>query len=53
MLTAQDERTDKIMGLESGADDYISKPFDFEELVARVRAALRRKESTEAPAREN
>lgn len=47
MLTAKDERTDKIMGLESGADDYITKPFDFEELVARVRAALRRKESTE------
>ncbi len=46
MLTAKDERTDKIMGLESGADDYITKPFDFEELVARIRAALRRLEST-------
>jgi DNA-binding response OmpR family regulator len=47
MLTAKDERTDKIMGLESGADDYITKPFDFEELVARMRAALRRVERTQ------
>jgi DNA-binding response OmpR family regulator len=47
MLTAKDELTDKIMGLESGADDYITKPFDFEELVARIRAALRRIESTQ------
>jgi DNA-binding response OmpR family regulator len=47
MLTAKDERTAKILGLESGADDYITKPFDFEELVARVRAALRRKECME------
>jgi DNA-binding response OmpR family regulator len=46
MLTAKDDRSDKIMGLESGADDYITKPFDFEELVARIRAALRRVEST-------
>lgn len=42
MLTARDELNDKVMGLESGADDYITKPFDFEELVARVRAGLRR-----------
>lgn len=42
MLTAKDELTDKIVGLESGADDYITKPFDFEELVARIRSALRR-----------
>jgi DNA-binding response OmpR family regulator len=49
MLTAKDERTDKILGLDSGADDYITKPFDFEELVARVRAALRRRESSEHP----
>jgi DNA-binding response OmpR family regulator len=47
MLTAKDERTDKILGLESGADDYITKPFDFEELVARIRAALRRVERIE------
>lgn len=49
MLTAKDERTDKILGLESGADDYITKPFDFEELVARIRAALRRVESMQHP----
>ena len=42
MLTARDELSDKVQGLESGADDYITKPFDFEELVARVRAGLRR-----------
>jgi DNA-binding response OmpR family regulator len=44
MLTAKDEVADKITGLESGADDYITKPFAFEELVARIRAALRRRE---------
>ena len=42
ILTARDELNDKVTGLESGADDYITKPFDFEELVARVRAGLRR-----------
>lgn len=42
MLTARDEVKDKITGLESGADDYITKPFDFDELVARIRAGLRR-----------
>jgi DNA-binding response OmpR family regulator len=47
MLTAKDERSYKILGLESGADDYITKPFDFEELVARIRAALRRVERIE------
>ena len=47
MLTARDELTDKIAGLNSGADDYITKPFDFEELVARIRAVLRRIESTQ------
>ncbi len=45
MLTAKDERSDKILGLESGADDYITKPFDFEELVARMKAILRRVEN--------
>jgi DNA-binding response OmpR family regulator len=44
MLTARDEVTDKIVGLEMGADDYITKPFDPKELVSRVRAVLRRSE---------
>ena len=42
MLTARDETTDKIVGLELGADDYVTKPFDPKELVSRVRAVLRR-----------
>ncbi|OGR95944.1 MAG: DNA-binding response regulator [Elusimicrobia bacterium RBG_16_66_12] len=42
MLTARDAVADKVEGLEAGADDYITKPFAFEELLARVRAALRR-----------
>jgi DNA-binding response OmpR family regulator len=42
MLTARDEDTDKIVGLELGADDYLTKPFNPKELVARVRAILRR-----------
>jgi two-component system OmpR family response regulator len=45
MLTARDEVTDKIVGLEMGADDYVTKPFDPKELVSRVRAILRRVES--------
>ena len=45
MLTAKITVKDKVKGLESGADDYITKPFSFEELLARVRAILRRKES--------
>jgi two-component system response regulator MprA len=44
ILTARDSVNDKISGLEAGADDYVTKPFAFDELVARVRAALRRKE---------
>jgi heavy metal response regulator len=43
MLTAKDEIQDKVLGLDSGADDYVTKPFAFEELLARVRALLRRK----------
>lgn len=43
MLTARDAVEDRVEGLDSGADDYLSKPFDFEELLARVRALLRRK----------
>jgi two-component system response regulator VicR len=42
MLTARDQKADKVRGLELGADDYITKPFDFEELQARIRAVLRR-----------
>jgi len=43
MLTARDSVTDKVLGLDSGADDYLTKPFLFEEFVARVRALLRRR----------
>jgi two-component system OmpR family response regulator len=45
MLTARDEVTDKIVGLEMGADDYVTKPFDPKELISRVRAVLRRTET--------
>ncbi|MCB0831633.1 MAG: response regulator transcription factor, partial [Solirubrobacterales bacterium] len=41
MLTAKDSEIDKVVGLEIGADDYVTKPFAFEELLARVRARLR------------
>jgi two-component system response regulator MprA len=44
LLTARNAVIDKIEGLDSGADDYITKPFDFDELLARIRAALRRSE---------
>jgi len=44
MLTARDDEVDKVVGLELGADDYVTKPFSSRELVARVRAALRRRE---------
>ncbi len=50
MLTARIEDTDKIVGLELGADDYMTKPFNPRELVARVRAVLRRAASAAAPA---
>lgn len=42
MLTAKDDVRDRITGLDAGADDYLTKPFSFEELVARIRAILRR-----------
>lgn len=45
MLTARDEAVDKVVGLELGADDYLTKPFNPRELVARVRAVLRRTEA--------
>ncbi|MDP3804388.1 MAG: response regulator transcription factor [Candidatus Omnitrophota bacterium] len=48
MLTAKDTVEDKVAGLDAGADDYITKPFVFEELLARVRAVLRKKGSKEA-----
>jgi DNA-binding response OmpR family regulator len=44
MLTARDSETDKVLGLELGADDYVTKPFSPRELVARIRAVLRRQE---------
>ena len=47
MLTARDETFDKVLGLELGADDYITKPFDPKELVARVKAVLRRTQGGE------
>lgn len=50
MLTARVEETDRLIGLELGADDYITKPFSPRELVARVRAVLRRSESRREPA---
>ena len=46
LLTAMDTTSDKIEGLDVGADDYLTKPFDFEELLARIRALLRRKSET-------
>jgi len=49
MLTARVEEVDRILGLELGADDYMTKPFSPRELVARVRTVLRRSQSTPAP----
>jgi two-component system alkaline phosphatase synthesis response regulator PhoP len=48
MLTARDDETDKLIGLELGADDYVTKPFSPRELVARVRAVLRRRDRAAA-----
>ncbi len=49
MLTARDDEVDRILGLELGADDYVTKPFSPRELVARVRAVLRRTERSGQP----
>jgi DNA-binding response OmpR family regulator len=49
MLTAKAEETDKIVGLEIGADDYMTKPFSLRELLARIRAVLRRTKMAETP----
>ena len=46
MLTARDDLQDRILGLDRGADDYVVKPFRFEELMARIRAVLRRRGTT-------
>jgi len=50
MLTARRDESDKVIGLESGADDYLTKPFGVRELVARARALLRRPRAVGAPA---
>jgi heavy metal response regulator len=49
LLTVRAAIEDKVVGLDTGADDYLAKPFAFEELLARVRALLRRKAETEPP----
>ena len=49
MLTAKGEDVDRIVGLEIGADDYLSKPFNPRELLARIHAVLRRRPAPEAP----
>ena len=52
LLTARDAVADRVTGLEAGADDYLVKPFAFEELLARVRVCLRRREGAARPDRE-
>jgi two-component system, OmpR family, response regulator len=49
LLTAKDTGSDKVLGLDAGADDYMVKPFDLKELMARIRALLRRSGSTQPP----
>lgn len=49
MLTACGDTLDKVSGLDSGADDYLAKPFEIEELLARMRAVMRRNEANDEP----
>ena len=49
MLTARDDVSDRVQGLDAGADDYLVKPFSFQELLARIRALLRRNAPTSRP----
>jgi DNA-binding response OmpR family regulator len=49
MLTARGEETDRVLGLDLGADDYVSKPFSIRELLARIRALIRRTQTGETP----
>ena len=49
MVTARDAEIDKVVGLEIGADDYVTKPYSSRELIARINAVLRRQRSAEAP----
>ncbi len=53
MLTSKSEEIDKVLGLEMGADDYISKPFGIRELLARIKAVLRRYDSTKTTDKED
>ncbi|MBD2199401.1 MULTISPECIES: response regulator transcription factor [Calothrix] len=49
MLTAKDQDVDKVWGLEAGADDYVTKPFNTRELLARIKAVLRRRSDEDKP----
>ncbi|MBW4574110.1 MAG: response regulator [Aphanothece sp. CMT-3BRIN-NPC111] len=49
MLTAKDQDIDKVWGLEAGADDYITKPFNTRELLARIKSVLRRRAAAQKP----